>query len=365
MNSAEQKGFEELQRHSATLHSQTELSGWSVHTGKHGLYYLHEASGLAFQTLGAAKVAVHVFSHNTDVSTANDDDDDDREDVLSIATCLDAVVSQLHKRLNTLQAYSREKPQDIAETSKALQPRIVDMYDVCSYVHVKRERITLIQEDTLLQRATKLRCQLLLATCAVFTQKLLHRSSYTSGYRAHCMYTLLQELKRTGPDNPALSMLVEPLLPRVWRKELDKQKLLKGDEDTDLYSAAIAEKDMKEASKEEGEALQGGFVVIETPGLAKLTGRISKVMLDALDLVPVGMRHEIETAVAHSVGRGLDAMLVCCQELESKFKKIKYHQDWLHALKQALANHDQGPSVAASSDDQSGSPNNLPLSKLE
>ncbi len=55
-----------------------------------------------------------------------------------------------------------------------------------------------------------------------------------SGYRQHCMYTLLQELKRTGFDNPALSMLVEPLLPRAWRKELDKQKLLKGDEDTDL-----------------------------------------------------------------------------------------------------------------------------------
>ena len=55
------------------------------------------------------------------------------------------------------------------------------------------------------------------------------------------MYTLLQELRRTGPDNPALSMLVEPLLPRAWRQELDRQKLLIGDEDTDLYSAAIAQ----------------------------------------------------------------------------------------------------------------------------
>ena len=76
------------------------------------------------------------------------------------------------------------------------------------------------------------------------------------------MYTLLQELKRTGPDNPALSMLVEPLPPRVWRKELDRQKLLKENEDTDLYSAAIAEKDMMEASKEQGEALRDGFVVL-------------------------------------------------------------------------------------------------------
>ena len=61
-----------------------------------------------------------------------------------------------------------------------------------------------------------------------------------SGYKQHCMHTLLQELKRTSPDNPALSMLVEPLFPSAWRKELDKQKLLKDDVDTDLYSPAVA-----------------------------------------------------------------------------------------------------------------------------
>ena len=133
MSSAQHKALEQLQRHSATLPSQTELSGWSVHTGKHGLYYLHEASGLTFHTLGAAKVAVHAFSHTT---ASDKDDDDEREEVLSIATCLDAVVSHLHRHIDSLQAYNRSKPQDIAETPKALQPRIVDMYDVCSYVHV-------------------------------------------------------------------------------------------------------------------------------------------------------------------------------------------------------------------------------------
>jgi len=243
-----------------------------VRTGKHGLYYLHEASGLKFHILGAAKVAVYAFSHT--IASDDDDDDNEREEVLSIATCLDAVVSQLHRHIDSLQAYNRDKPQDMAETPKALQPRIVDMYDVCSYVHVSQKRISLNQEDTLLQRATKLRCQLLLATCAVFTQKLLHQSSYTSGYRQHCMYTLLQELKRSGPDNPALSMLVEPLLPRAWRKELDQQKLLKGDEDTDLYSAAVAQKDMQGALNEEGEAIEDGFVVVEAPGLARLTSRV-------------------------------------------------------------------------------------------
>ncbi len=66
------------------------------------------------------------------------------------------------------------------------------------------------------------------------------------------MYTLLQELKRTGPNNPALSLLVEPLLPRAWRKELDKQKLLKDDIDTDLYSRDIAQQDIQQAAVEEG-----------------------------------------------------------------------------------------------------------------
>ncbi len=354
MSPAQHKAFEQLQ---------TELSGWTVHTGKHGLCYLHEASGLTFHTVGAAKVAVYAFSHTTDVSTAGDDEEnDEREEVLSIATCLDAVVSQLHRHIDSLQTFNRDKPQDVAETPRALQPRIVDMYDVCSYVHVSQKRMSVNQEDTLLQRATKLRCQLLLATCAVFTQKLLHRSSYTSGYRQHCMYTLLQELKRTGPHNPALGTLVEPLLPRAWRKELDQQKLLKGDEDTDLYSAAVAQKDMQGALNEEGEAIEDGFVVVEAPGLARLTSRIEKVY-DALDLVPVCKRHEIETAIADSVGRGLDAVLECCQELESKYNKAKYHQDWLRAMQEALADDDHTPCVTASTGDQSRSPNRLQLGK--
>jgi len=137
------------------------------------------------------------------------------------------------------------------------------MYDMCAYVHVNKTSMVLTQEDTLLQRSTKLRCQLLLATCAVFAQKLLHKSSYTSGYRQHCMHTLLQELRHTGADNPALAMLVEPLLPLAWRQQLDKQRMLKCDEDTDLFSTGIAEQDIQQASEEEGLPLQDDFVVLE------------------------------------------------------------------------------------------------------
>ena len=58
------------------------------------------------------------------------------------------------------------------------------------------------------------------------------------------MYTLLHELRHTGAQTPALAMLVEPLLPRAWRKELEKQKVLKDDADTELYATGIAEQDI-------------------------------------------------------------------------------------------------------------------------
>ena len=241
MNSTEQKAFRQLQQCASKFNSYNQLSGWAVKSSRQGIYYLREGSSLAFQTLGAARVAVQALSKidhggitGTDnVAPEDDDADEERAEVLSLCSCLDGVVGQLQKQMKTLQSYQRQ-PQESAETSWVVQSKIVDMYDMCAYEHVDKASLALTQEYTLLQRSTKLRCQLLLATCAVFAQKLLHRSSFTSGYRQHCMYALLQELKHTGADTPALAMLVEPLLPRAWRKELDKQKVLQGDVDTDL-----------------------------------------------------------------------------------------------------------------------------------
>lgn len=182
MNTIECKALQQLQQHCTTLHSTCDVSGWTVHTGKQGLYYLHTATSLAFHTLAAARVAVDAFHCFARKSAADDDDDDDDEndETLSIASCLDDIVAQLHKYTDTLQT-QRKLTQDAAEVSLALQPKIVDMYDACPYLEINRKSMTLTQQDTLLQRSTKLRCQLLLATCAVFIQKLLNRSSYTSG----------------------------------------------------------------------------------------------------------------------------------------------------------------------------------------
>ena len=122
------------------------------------------------------------------------------------------------------------------------------------------------------------------------------------------MYTLLQELRHTGAQSPALAMLVEPLLPRAWRKELDKQKILKDDVDTDLYAVNIAEQDVAQAPEEEGSPVGDDFVIPDGPEMAKLSLKMQKIF-DALDLVPVSKRDCVEHAVANALGQGLDKLM--------------------------------------------------------
>ncbi len=143
------------------------------------------------------------------------------------------------------------------------------------------------------------------------------------------MYTLLHELRHTGAQTPALAMLVEPLLPRAWKKELDKQKVLKDDADTDLYATGIAEQDIAQAPEEEGSPLQDDFIALEGPKMPLKVQEIS----DALDLVPVSNRDCVEDAV----GQGLDRLVECFQVFEDKYANSKYHQAWLSAFKQAIA----------------------------
>ena len=135
MNQAEQKAFEVLQQHNNDVaKSQCKLSDWKVKTGKQGLYYLHESSSLAFQILGAAKVAINAFRHISSKAciagreaedlVAADEEDNSRAEVLSIATSLDQVLSQLHKSIDTLQSYSREKPELLHKFCRLCSPRL-------------------------------------------------------------------------------------------------------------------------------------------------------------------------------------------------------------------------------------------------
>ncbi len=67
------------------MHSTHDMSGWTVHTGKQGLYYLHTATGLPFHTLAAARVAVHAFCQFASTSaTDGEDGDDDNDETLSL-----------------------------------------------------------------------------------------------------------------------------------------------------------------------------------------------------------------------------------------------------------------------------------------
>ena len=111
------------------------------------------------------------------------------------------------------------------------------------------------------------------------------------------MYTLLQELKDTGAQTPAVGMLVEPLLPRALRREVDKQKTLKGDVVTDLYAIGIGEQHLAHSCSEEGTVVDDGFVVPEGPRMAKQCIKMQEIS-DALELVPVSQRDCVEYAVA-------------------------------------------------------------------
>ena len=75
-----------------------------VRTGRQGVYYLHEKSSLSFQTLGAARVAVHAMEQSEITGTGHDnqedDEDEDRIEILSLCCCLDGVIGQLIGRMS-------------------------------------------------------------------------------------------------------------------------------------------------------------------------------------------------------------------------------------------------------------------------
>ena len=109
MKSGESKALKRLKcvTSSRTAH---DVSEWTVQIGKQGLKYLHKPSGLAFQTLRAAKVALRAFAYTPNTCTAStdtDEEDDAREEMLAIASCLDQGVAQLQKLLDLLGRYKQ------------------------------------------------------------------------------------------------------------------------------------------------------------------------------------------------------------------------------------------------------------------
>ena len=70
---------------------------------------------------------------STDHGAEEDHEDEEKDELLSLCSCLDGVVGQLHKQVETLKSYQRQ-PQEPAGTTCTVKSNIVDMYDICAYV---------------------------------------------------------------------------------------------------------------------------------------------------------------------------------------------------------------------------------------
>ena len=348
MNAEEEDAYSRMKDFCTAVRPDCDFSSWRAQTceKKGCIEYLHHPTGLTLQSTGAAHLAVLALASQEQPSncTINDNEavsaaaclsDTEAGDVCLIITSLDKVVVQLQRHVHEMQTYHSDASHSNAvSVTTSIQPKIAQVQDVCSYIQIKADHLVMQQEDSLMTRATKLHCQLLLATCAVFAQKLLHKGSYTSGYRQHCFHTLITELLQIGPTSAALPPLVEPLLPRSWKRELDKSKLLKGDIETDLYSTAVAQEDIMQGEEEEGSAPSDGFLVADAA--PELTPRKMEQILDAMDLIPLYVRQKVELEVSNSLAEGLSAFKSCIEQLAARFANKAAHKAWLSSLQQVV-----------------------------
>ncbi len=348
MNAEEEDAYSRMKQFCTAVRPDCDYSSWRAQTckKKRCIEYLHQPTGLTLQSPGAAHLAVLALptqkqassctlNGSKAVSAASCSSDTEAGDMCLIITSLDKLVVQLQRHVSEMQRYHSDAAHSNAvPATTAIQPRIAQVQDVCSYIQIKADQLVMQQEDSLMKRATKLRCQLLLATCAVFAQKLVHRGSYTSGYRQHCFHTLITELLRTGPNSAALPLLVEPLLPRSWKRELDQSKLLKGDMETDLYSTAVAQEDIMQGEEEEGLAPSDGFLVADAD--PQLTPGKAGQVVDALDLIPLYIRQKVELEVSNALAEGLPAVKSCVEQLAARFADKAAHKAWLSSLQEVV-----------------------------
>ena len=96
MSLTDQNASKQLQQ--CASKSDGQLTGWVFKNGRQGVYYLHEDSSLVVQNLGAARVAMQVFSqiNQSDIASTVHVEKDDEDPCL--CSCLDDVMSHLQKR---------------------------------------------------------------------------------------------------------------------------------------------------------------------------------------------------------------------------------------------------------------------------
>ena len=87
---------------------------------------------------------------------------DEADDPAQIITRLDNIVVQLQKHAEQLEAHHLDDATaSIAVPATTTTPaKSAQVQDVCDYIHIKRSQFVLQEEDTLIGRSAKLRCQL-------------------------------------------------------------------------------------------------------------------------------------------------------------------------------------------------------------
>ena len=192
-------------RHVCTAKPDCDVCSWRAQTSKkHCIEYLHSPPGSTLQSPEAAHLAVltlpkqlhHQWQHSSVSSSRlffqwrwSHDPLDEADDPAQNITSLDNIVVQLQKHAEQLEApwwcYCQHcSPNYYNNTSQ-----IALVQDVCNYIHIKQSQFVLQEEDTLIGRSAKLRCQLywLAVLC-------LPRSLYARGPTQGVLHKWLQAI---------------------------------------------------------------------------------------------------------------------------------------------------------------------------
>jgi hypothetical protein len=150
MNAEEEDAYSRMKHFCIAVRADCDYSSWRAQTRKKKrcIEYLLQPTGLTLQSPGAAHLAVltlptqkqdsNTISDSKAVSTASRSSDPEAGDVCLIITSLDKLVVQLQRHMSEMQRYHSDAAHGNAvPASTAIQPRIAQVQDVCSYIQIK------------------------------------------------------------------------------------------------------------------------------------------------------------------------------------------------------------------------------------
>ena len=345
MNAEEEDAYSRMKQFCTADRPDCDYSSWRAQTckKKRCIEYLHQPTGLTLQSPGAAHLAVLALptqkqassctlNDSKAVSAASCSSDTEAGHVCLIITSLDKLVVQLQRHVSEMQRYDSSQQCSPTNYSNTTQ----DCSSAgCVQLHPDQSRpvghAAGRQSDekghkTALPVAPSYLCCVRTKAAA---QGLLHK-----WLQAPLLSHPHHRAAGTGLNSAALPLLVEPLLPRSWKRELDQSKLLKGHMETDLYSTAVAQEDIMQGEEEEGLAPSDGFLVADADPL--LTPGKAGQVVDALDLIPLYIRQKAELEVSNALAEGLPAVKSCVEQLAARFADKAAHKAWLSSLQEVV-----------------------------